>query len=62
MCYRHVTNLSDFRKLLAHYGGKTFNKDGRQPVPLTSDDVPSSMLSKPFIADSHLGCTHPLGI
>lgn len=62
MCYRHVTNLSDFRKLLAHYGGKTFNKGGRQPVPLTSDDVPSSMLSKPFIADSHLGCTHPLGI
>jgi hypothetical protein len=65
MCYRHVTNISDFRKLLPHYGGKTLNCDGRQPVDLSYDPkdpykVPKNILSKPYIADKHLGCTHPL--
>lgn len=65
MCYRHVTNLSDYRKLLAHYGGRTFNKKGRQPIPFADTEEhegPLNMLSKPFIADNHLGCTHPLGL
>ena len=65
MCYRHVTNLSDFRRLLGHYGGKTFKSSGRQAVDIDFDPkdlnkIPKNLLSKPFIADKHLGCTHAL--
>lgn len=65
MCYRHVTNLSDFRKLLRHYGGKTFKSNGRQAVDLEFDQhdmhkIPKNLMSKPYIADKHLGCTHAL--
>jgi hypothetical protein len=66
MCYRHVTNLSDLRKLITQYGGKNSNNSGRQPVDLEFDSrnpnkIPFGILNKPLTADSHLGCTHPLG-
>jgi hypothetical protein len=65
MCYRHVTNISDFRKLLGHYGGRTFKSNGLQAVDIEFDGkdphkIPKNLLSKPFIADKHLGCTHAL--
>ena len=67
MCYRHVTNLSDLKKLYSQYGGKNATNNGRQPVDFEFDKsdpnkVPKNILNKPLVADSHLGCTHPLGL
>ena len=66
MCYRHVANLGDLRKLIQQYGGKNSNNSGRQPVDLEFDSrnpnkIPFGILNRPLVADSHLGCTHPLG-
>ena len=65
MCYRHITNLGDYRKLFAHYGGTHLNDKGLQPVDLEYDPndphkAPKNQLSTPLVADRHLGCTHPL--
>lgn len=67
MCYRHIPNVSVYKDLLWHYGGKTGDKPGRQPVDLTPDPenpnkFPRGMLNAPMLPAEELGCTHPLAI
>ena len=67
MCYRHVINVTEYKNLLAHYGGKTGDKPGRPPLDLTPDPAkpnkfPRGLLNSPFLPAEELGCTHPLAV
>ena len=67
MCYRHIPNVSVYKDLLSHYGGKTGDKPGRQPLDMTPDPdnpnkFPRGMLNAPMLPAEELGCTHPLAL
>ena len=67
MCYRHIPNVSVYKDLLSHYGGKTGDKPGKQPLDLTPDPTlpnkfPRGMLNAPMLPAEELGCTHPLAL
>lgn len=59
MVYRHVTNESSYKNLLAHYAGRTDHSKGRPPVDLQR--LPVGVLNHRMSAAEHLGCVHPLG-
>lgn len=62
MCYRHVTDLNEYKNLLSAYAGQTDKSPGLHPVPKMETYLPQGIFNSKFEEDSEKGCTHPLGL
>ena len=63
MCYRHITDLNEYKNLLAAYAGQTDKSPGLHPLPDMEQYLPQGLFNSKFEEDERgHGCTHPLGI
>ena len=63
MCYRHITDLNEYKNLLAAYAGQTDKSPGLHPLPGMEQYLPQGLFNSKFEEDeAGHGCTHPLSI
>jgi len=62
MCWRHITDLSEYKNLLPSYAGQTDKSNGLHPMPGMEDYMPQGLFNQRLEKHDRLGCTHPLSI
>ena len=62
MCWRHITDLSEYKNLLPAYAGQTDKSSGLHPMPGMEDYMPQGLFNQRLERHDRLGCTHPLAL
>ena len=63
MCYRHITDLNEYKNLLSAYAGQTDKSPGLHPVPGAEEYLPQGLFNSKFEEDEGgLGCIHPISL